>query len=79
MKRISLNILNKYEKTKIIGFRASQLKYGVKPLIDITETFDPFKIAEMELEAKVLPYKIRRPMPDGTDEIWDLKELVLIK
>lgn len=74
--RKSLNILFKYERTKIIGLRATQLSRGVKPLISFDRyNFKPIEIAKEELKNKLLPYLISRKMPDGSVEIWDIKEL----
>ena len=32
-------------------------------------------IAELELENKVIPLKIKRPLPNGKYEIWSVKDL----
>ena len=32
-------------------------------------------IAEQELLNNMIPFKIKRPMPDGTSEIWKISEL----
>lgn len=78
--RISRNILTKFERTSILGFRSSQLQYGAKPLVDFDENnYDIYEIAKKELEQKVLPYKIKRFLPNNRVEIWDLKELIQIK
>lgn len=59
--------LTRFERARIIGSRALQLSLGAPPFIPIPpDVKDPIKLAEMELEAKVLPISIRRSLPDGT-------------
>lgn len=71
--------LTNYEKTKCISFRASQINNGAKPYILVpTGVNDSYQIAKMELEARRLPLIIKRPMPDGTYEVWRLDNLLLL-
>jgi DNA-directed RNA polymerase I, II, and III subunit RPABC2 len=71
--------LTLYEKTKILALRASQLARGAPPFIDVPEYLtDVYEIARQELEAKRLPFILKRPMPDGTYEYWRLSDLMLI-
>ena len=70
--------LTQYEKTKCISFRASQLEHGAAPYIVVPEgVTDAYRIAKMELEAKRLPYILKRTLPDGSFEVWRLSDLVL--
>ena len=70
--------LTNYERTKCISFRASQLNNGAKPYVLVPEgVTDSYEIAKMELEAKRLPYIIKRPMPDGSFEVWRLSDLIV--
>lgn len=70
--------LTNYERTKCISFRASQLSNGAKPYMLVPEgVSDSAEIATMELEAKRLPYILKRPLPDGTFEVWRLTDLVV--
>jgi DNA-directed RNA polymerase subunit K/omega len=72
-------LLSKYEKTKIIGLRVSQLNKGAKPYIETTNLFlDKSIIAEKELIQKKLPFIIQRPIPNGTFEYWNIKDLEII-
>lgn len=75
--RITRNILTKYEKTVVIGARAALLAQGAQIMqnVDVDGEIEPAKIAEFELRAKALPIKIRRYLPNGTYEDWDIKEL----
>ena len=71
--------LTMYEKTKIISLRASQLARGAPPFIDVPEYLtDVYEIAKAELEAKRLPYILKRPLPDGEYEYWRLADLLVI-
>lgn len=70
--------LTSYERTKCISYRASQICNGGKPYILVPEgVTDAYEIAKMELEAKRLPFIIKRPIPDGSFEVWRLADLVL--
>jgi DNA-directed RNA polymerase subunit K/omega len=73
--RISVNRLTKYEMVRILGERTKQLTMGAKPLIKNYEGLDYDKIAEEELKLNMIPYKIKRPLPNGKYEIWQLDEL----
>ena len=71
--------LTQYERTKCISFRASQINNGAKPYILVPEGMtDSYVIAKTELEAKRLPFIMKRPLPDGSYEVWRLRDLVLI-
>jgi len=71
--------LTQYERTKCISFRASQISNGAKPYILVPEgVTDSYAIAKRELEAKRLPFILKRPLPDGSYEVWRLRDLVLL-
>lgn len=68
--------LNKYEATRIIGFRANQLSQGAQPFVSVPDhVTDVREIARMELAAKRLPFILKRPLPDGSYEYWRLQDL----
>jgi DNA-directed RNA polymerase subunit K/omega len=72
-------ILSKYEKTKIIGLRVSQLNKGAKPYyISKRKIIDTIVIAEKELQDKVLPFIIMRPIPNSQPEYWKISDLEII-
>jgi DNA-directed RNA polymerase subunit K/omega len=73
--RISANRLTKYEMVRIIGERIKQLNMGAKPLIKNYESLNYENIAIQELKLNMIPYKIKRPLPNGKFEIWTLDEL----
>jgi len=71
--------LTLYERTKVLSLRASQLARGAPPFIDVPEYLtDVYEIAKAELEAKRLPYILKRPLPDGEYEYWRLADLMMI-
>lgn len=68
--------LTKYEKARILGQRAKQINYGAKALIKIPDNvIDGYIIAELELLQKKIPFIIRRPIPGGGSEYWNVKDL----
>ena len=73
--RISASKLTKYEMVRILGERTKQLTMGAKPLIKNYEGLPYHKIAEEELKLNMTPFKIRRPLPNGKFELWELSEL----
>ncbi len=76
----TIPILTKYEKTRILGTRISQLNDGAKPYINIENTviIDNNIIAEKELLEKKIPIIIMRPLPNGKKEYWRLSDLEII-
>jgi len=75
----TLPFLTKYEKTRILGVRTKQLNQGAEPFIKIDAgLIDSEVIAEKELENKMLPFIIVRPLPSGKKEFWKLEDLEYI-
>ena len=56
--------ITKYERAVILGHRALQLASGSPPLME-TSAVDYLEIAGQELDAGVLPVRLRRAMADG--------------
>jgi DNA-directed RNA polymerase subunit K/omega len=78
-KHRSSPFLTQYEKTKVLGFRTNQLSLGARPYIAVPEHVTEIReIARLELEARRLPIIIKRPMPDGTFEMWRLSDLLIL-
>ena len=72
----TIPFLTKYEKARILGQRAKQINYGAKALIKIPDNvIDGYIIAELELLQKKIPFIIRRPIPGGGSEYWNVKDL----
>ena len=76
--RITIPKLTKYEKVRLLGTRAKQISDGSKIFIKSKKVRNAMDIAELELEHKVIPLKIKRPLPNGKYEIWSIKELELV-
>ena len=71
--------LTKYEKARILGQRSKQLECGAQSLVKVPETIiDSYLIAELELSQKKIPFIIKRPLPNGAFEYWNVKDLELI-
>ena len=76
--RITMPYLTKYERVRVLGTRAKQISLGAKILVrnvDLT-TKTPIEIAKIELGLGIIPFKIRRPLPNGKVEEWKISELV---
>ena len=72
----TIPVLTKYEKAKILGMRANQINNGSKPFITLdSNVIDAYVIAQMELEQKKVPFIIRRPLPNGGSEYWNITDL----
>ena len=72
----TIPFLTKFEKTRIIGQRAKQIETGSKPFVEVPHNIiDSYLIAELELQQRKIPFIIRRPLPDGTCEYWDVNDL----
>ena len=84
--RITFPILSVFESVILIGHRIQQLVNGSVPLVD-TRKLPPLPegasyeeyIATHELLQRVIPFKVKRPLPNGKIEIWDISELSLCK
>lgn len=76
--RITKPEMTKYERVRIIGDRAKQLSLGAKPMIKGVENMDPKDVAKLELQHKVIPLIIIRPLPCGKKEKWKVSELKLV-
>ena len=75
----TIPFLTKYEKTRILGQRSKQIESGAKPLVKVPENvIDSYIIAELELREKKIPFVIRRPIPGGACEYWNIRDLEFI-
>ena len=72
----TIGVLSKYEKTKVISERASQISDGSPVLVEMHKKIDnPYEIALLELAEGKIPFIIRRPY-GNTYEYWKLKDLL---
>lgn len=75
----TLPYLTKYERARILGQRAKQINSGAKVFVKVPENIiDGYLIAQMELEQKRIPFIIKRPIPGGGCEYWNLKDLEIV-
>ena len=71
--------LTKYERARVLGQRAKQIETGAKPFVNVSENIiDSYTIAELELKEKKIPFIIKRPIPGGGFEYWNIKDLEII-
>ena len=72
-------ILTKYEMTRILGQRAKQLDSGAKTFVKVPlNVIDGYFIAMIELEQKKIPFIIKRPIPNGGVEYWNVSDLEIL-
>ena len=69
--------LTKYEKARVLGMRSVQISMNAPVSIDTKGETDPLMIAIMELEQGKIEMIIRRNLPDGTYEDFEVAELLL--
>lgn len=75
--RTSIPILTKYERARLLGIRAQQIDMGCEPLVHVPKGItDSLDIAHLELQQKKIPLMIRRYLPNGDYEDWELEELI---
>lgn len=67
--------MTKYERARILGTRALQISKNAPLMVDPGEESDPYRLAEMELSEKKIPFIVRRYLPDGSYEDWKVNEL----
>lgn len=75
----TIPFLTKYERTRIIGQRTKQINSGAKAFVKVPENvIDGYLIAELELYQKRIPFIVRRPLPGGGCEYWNLRDLEIV-
>lgn len=75
----TLPFITRYEKARIIGERAKQINAGAKPLVELDiSVIDGYLIALKEFDEKVIPFIIKRPLPNGGMEYWKFKDLEVL-
>lgn len=78
----SLPIMTKYEFDQIIGLRTVHLARGAIPFVETKKTVERnmnFRaVALQELKENKLPYIIKRPMPSGKTEYWNINDLSMV-
>ena len=66
-----------FERTRLIGLRALQIRMGAPPL-SVTDVYaPPIALAEREMNSGVLPYSIERRLPGRREpEKWCMRDFV---
>ena len=72
----TIPFLTKYERARILGQRAKQINMGAQSFIKRPDNvIDGIIIAELELKQKKIPFIIKRPLPNGACEYWNVNDL----
>jgi len=71
-------ILTKYEKTKLLGLRVVQLNNNANPYFSVNQHMSSIEIANREIELKLIPLIIKRPLSNNKFEYWKLKDLEIL-
>ena len=74
----TIPILTKYEKTKLLGLRVVQLNNNAKPYLTTNQYMSNIEIANREIELKLIPLIIKRPLSNNKFEYWKLKDLKIL-
>jgi DNA-directed RNA polymerase I, II, and III subunit RPABC2 len=76
----TFNYLTKYEQCFLLGTRIQQIMNGSPIFIDTNKLthVNPTNIAYQELIEKKIPFKIKRTLPNGNIEKWDLEDLIIL-
>jgi len=80
LEKKTFNYLTKYERCFILGLRIQQIMNN-SPIFINTDSLDiinPYNIAHEELLQKKIPLKIKRKLPNGNVEIWNLEDLIIL-
>uniref|UniRef100_A0A7E4ZZD5 RPB6 homolog n=1 Tax=Panagrellus redivivus TaxID=6233 RepID=A0A7E4ZZD5_PANRE len=73
--RVTTPFMTKYERARILGTRALQIAMGAPVMVELEGETDPLEIARKELKEQKIPIIIRRYLPDGSFEDWEIDEL----
>ncbi|KAG8342959.1 putative RNA polymerase Rpb6 [Trypanosoma vivax] len=73
--RMTMPVLTKYERARVLGTRALQISMNAPVLVALEGETDPLTIAQKELREGVIPLIVRRVLPDNTYEDWRICEL----
>ena len=71
-------VLSKFEKARIIGVRLQQLAYGAKPRINTDNLKSIKEIVEQELIQRMIPFILKRTLPNGISEYWKMEEFEIV-
>ena len=72
----TIPFLTKYERARVLGIRARQIDLGCPIYIEPGNLKESYDIAEKELEERKMPFVVRRFLPNGNYEDWEISELI---
>ena len=75
--RITTPYMTKYERARILGTRALQISMNAPVMVALEGETDPLQIALKELRQRKIPTTVRRYLPDGSYEDWNVDELIV--
>jgi len=75
--RITTPYMTKYERALVLGTRALQISMNAPVMVELEGESDPLQIALKELRQRKIPITIRRFLPDGSYEDWNVDELII--
>jgi len=74
---VSSNRMSKYERTTVIGMRATQLENGAQALCEIPkDTDNVVDIAKKELRERKTPFIIKRQLDTHVD-YWKIEDMII--
>lgn len=69
--------MTEFEKTRIIGLRATQISNGSPVQVNVENEINPMRIARKELRAGKINMIIARPYPNGEIKEIAVKDLII--
>ena len=75
--RVTTPYMTKFERARVLGTRALQISMNAPVMVELEGETDPLQIALKELRARKIPITIRRFLPDGSYEDWNVDELII--
>ncbi len=65
--------LTRFEVARLIGARALQVSLGA-PILIKAEEVSPIEISKKEFTEKIIPITIKRKLPNGEENVIDVKK-----
>jgi len=75
--RTTTPYMTKFERARILGTRALQISMNAPVMVALEGETDPLQIALKELQQRKIPITIRRFLPDGSYEDWNVDDLII--
>ncbi len=76
--RVTTPYMTKYERARVLGTRALQIAMCAPVMVELEGETDPLQIAMKELKQRKIPIIVRRYLPDGSHEDWNIDELIIV-